>query len=54
VSAQKGRFLCSFAFVLCVVAGVHLAVTGCRDFGAFVALVIVAAMAIFIGVTLDA
>jgi hypothetical protein len=54
VKAEQGRFLCSFAFVLCVVTGVHLAVTGCRDFGAFVALVIIAVMAIFIGVTLDA
>jgi hypothetical protein len=54
VSAQKGRFLCSFAFVLCVVAGVILTTLGAQEFVPFVAIGIVVAMSIFIGMTLDA
>jgi len=54
VSAEQGRFLCAASAVLCVVAGVILAASGCRDFGTFVAIGIVVAMSIFIGMTLDA
>ena len=47
------RTACSFAMLSCVVTGILLGATGCREFIAYLALSILAAMAAFIGITQD-
>ena len=53
MTSDATRTASAIALVLCVVTFVILLATGCRDFEGYVAVSLLAVMAIFIGTTCD-
>jgi hypothetical protein len=54
MTSDATRTASAIALVLCVVTFVLLLATGCRDFEGYVAVCLLAVMAIFVGSTSDA
>lgn len=53
MNSDTARTASAVALVLCVVTLVLLLATGCRDFGGYVAGIMLAVLSIFIGATND-
>ena len=53
MKADTARTCCAFAFVAAIVAMTLLGASGCREFAAYTACVILAIMATFVGSTQD-
>lgn len=54
MTADQGKIFCGLTLALCIAGLILLAVSGCREFGAYSSIVGILAMSIFVGVTLDA